>query len=238
MKETLIALATFGYGNIAVEADAESAAIFESFQDVLRKMLPPKLGFRKLIVRVPEVILETDTGRFSIDAVSGGVAAVIDLAWQVFMYQPSGSSFVVTLDEPENHLHPELQRRVLADLIAAFPSVQFVVATHSPFIVGSVSKANVYVLDYDEQGKVNSSLLDTVNMAGSANEILREVLGLEFTMPVWVESELETLVEKYSNREFTNETLAELRIEMGTLGLSKHAPQTIAKLAEQQVGEE
>lgn len=236
MKETLIALATFGYGNTAVEADQESASIFEQFQDVLRRMLPPKLGFRRLVVRVPEVILETDTGSFSMDAVSGGAAAVIDLAWQVFMYQPGGSSFVVTLDEPENHLHPELQRRVLADLIAAFPTVQFVVATHSPFIVGSVPESNVYVLDYDETGKVTSTLLDTVNRAGSANEILRDVLGLAFTMPVWVESQLGTLIEKYSGREFTNETLSELRQEMTSLGLAKHAPQTIAKLAEQRDG--
>jgi predicted ATPase len=233
MKETLIALATFGYGNVAVEADAESARIFEDFQEVLRRMLPPKLGFRKISVRVPEVVLETDTGSFSIDAVSGGAAAVIELAWQIFMYQPAGAKFVVTLDEPENHLHPELQRRVLADLVAAFPTVQFVVATHSPFIVGSVPKSNVYVLDYDETGRVNSTLLDTVNRAGSANEILREVLGLNYTMPVWVENELEELVRKFVDRPFTNETMAELRQDMAMLGLAKHAPQTIARVAEQ-----
>ncbi|WP_162147740.1 AAA family ATPase [Hydrogenophaga sp. PBL-H3] len=232
MKETLISLATFGYGNAAVEADPESAKIFEDFQEVLRRMLPPKLGFQRLMVRIPEVVLVTNTGNFSIDAVSGGAAAVIDLAWQVFMYQPAGNAFVVTLDEPENHLHPELQRRVLADLLAAFPQVQFVVATHSPFIVGSVPESHVYVLDYDDTNKVNSSLLDTVNKAGSANEILRDVLGLDFTMPVWVETKLEGLVARYSERDFTSEIVTELRREMDELGLAKHAPQTIAKLAE------
>jgi predicted ATP-binding protein involved in virulence len=151
----------------------------------------------------------------------------------VFMYQPAGKQFVVTLDEPENHLHPELQRRVLGDLIAAFPTVQFVVATHSPFIVGSVPKSNVYVLDYDKGGKVFSKLLDTVNRAGSANEILREVLGLDYTMPVWVENELEAIVRRYAEKPFTNETVEELRRDMAALGLAKHAPQTIARLAEQ-----
>ncbi len=233
MKETLIALATFGYGNEAVEADPESANIFEEFQEVLKKMLPANLGFRKLIVRIPEVILETNSGNFSIDALSGGAAAVIDLAWQVFMYQPSGAEFVVTLDEPENHLHPELQQRVLADLILAFPTVQFVVATHSPFIVGSVPDSHVYVLGYDNTQRVNSTLLDTVNRAGTANEILRDVLGLAFTMPIWVESKLEDLVKRYSNQDFTEETLTALREEMNTLGLGKHVPQTISKLAEQ-----
>jgi predicted ATPase len=231
MKETLIALATFGYGNQAVDADPESARLFEEFQEVLKRMLPPKLGFKRLVVRVPEVILDTQTGSFSIDALSGGVAAVIDLAWQVFMFKPSGSEFVVALDEPENHLHPELQRRVLTDLVNAFPSVQFVVATHSPFIVGSVPDSHVYVLDYDDTKRVNSSLLDTVNRAGSANEILRDVLGLEFTMPVWVESKLDSLVERYSEMVFSAETIAALRAELTGLGLAKHAPQTIADLA-------
>lgn len=232
MKETLIALANFGYGNKAVDPDPESAKIFEEFQDVLRRMLPPKLGFKGLRIRTPDVVVETEAGPFSIDAVSGGAAAIIELAWQVFMFQPSDKAFVVTIDEPENHLHPELQRRVLTNLIAAFPAVQFIVATHSPFIVGSVPQSNVYVLDYDESGKVKSTLLDTVNRAGSANEILREVLGLNYTMPVWVETELEGIVSRYEDRPFTNETVAQLRRDMTALGLSKLAPQTIAKLAE------
>lgn len=232
MKETLIGLATFGYGNTAVDADPQSAALFEEFQEVLRKMLPRKLGFNRLHVRVPEVVLETETGNFSIDALSGGAAAVIDLAWQIFMYESSGTEFVVTLDEPENHLHPELQQRVLTDLLAAFPSVQFVVATHSPFIVGSVPDSHVYVLGYDQARRVNSTLLDTANKTGTANEILREVLGLEFTIPIWVENRLENLVEEYSNKDFTRDTLTTLREEMTSLGLGKHLPQTISMLAE------
>ncbi|WP_238529840.1 AAA family ATPase [Nitrosospira multiformis] len=237
MKETLISLATFGYGNAVVDADPESARLFEGFQEILRKMLPPKLRFKRLQIRVPEVILETETGNFSIDALSGGAAAVIDLAWQVFMYEPSESEFVVTLDEPENHLHPELQQRVLADLLTAFPSVQFVVATHSPFIVGSVPHSHVYVLGYDDSRRVNSTLLDTVNKTGTANEILRDVLGLEFTIPVWVENRLENLIEKYSKKDFTEDNLMMLRQEMTSLGLGKHVPQTISMLAQKKDGQ-
>jgi hypothetical protein len=195
-------------------------------------MLPPKLGFRRLIIRIPEVVLDTATGPFSLDALSGGAAAVLDLAWQIFMFKPAGTSFVVTLDEPENHLHPELQRRVLSDLLASFPNVQFVVATHSPFIVGSVADSNVYVLDYDDGGRVFTTLLDTVNKAGSANEILRDVLGLQFTMPVWVESRLSAIVHNFEQRDFTNETLSDLRAEMNSLGLGRLIPATIAQLAE------
>lgn len=231
MKETLIALATFGYGNSAVEADDESAKIFEDFQAILSRMLPPTMGFRKLVVKIPEVVLETDTGSFSIDALSGGASAVIDLAWQIFMFQPTGSRYVVTLDEPENHLHPELQRRVLADLLAAFPDAQFVVATHSPFIVGSVPDSAVYALAYDDTKSVVSFLLDTANKAGSANEILRQVLGVDISIPIWAENGIKELVARYASEDFSKETLSRLKLEMSALGLGVHIPQAIAQLA-------
>ena len=45
---------------------------------------------------------------------------------------------VVLIDEIEVHLHPKWQRRVVDDLRATFPNIQFVASTHSPFVVQSV----------------------------------------------------------------------------------------------------
>src|SRR5579862_551647 len=70
IKETLITLATFGYGNAAVSANPLYRNLFEQFQDILAIVLPPKIGFKQLAIRVPEVVLETHSGEFSLDAVS------------------------------------------------------------------------------------------------------------------------------------------------------------------------
>lgn len=230
MKETLIALAMFGYGNQAVIADPDSKKLFEDFQEVLRKMLPPTLGFESLLIQSPEVMLQTKTGTFSIDSLSGGASAVVDLAWQIFMFQPSLSRFVVTLDEPENHLHPALQRRVLSDLMSAFPDVQFVVATHSPFIVGSVPDSSVYVLAYDEDSSVSSSLLGRANKAGSANDILRDVLGVDITIPIWAETQIQNIIKKYSEKDFDKAALAELKSDLAFIGLGEQIPSAIASV--------
>jgi predicted ATPase len=131
IKETLIALATFGYGNAVVDANLEYLELFNRFEDILALVLPPTLGFEKISVRIPEVVLQTKSGQFSLDAVSGGVASIIDIAWQILMYSPGDEEFVVTIDEPENHLHPELQRTFLPSLLKAFPNVQFVAASHN-----------------------------------------------------------------------------------------------------------
>lgn len=67
-------------------------------------------------------------------------------------------------------------------------------ATHNPFIISSVPDSNVYVLDYNLENKVNSKYLDFVNRAGTANEILRDVLGLPFTMPIWAEQRVDAII--------------------------------------------
>ena len=52
-------------------------------------------------------------------------------------------SGVVIIDEPDGHLHPALQERILPFLTRLFPNLQFVVATHSPAIICSVENAVV-----------------------------------------------------------------------------------------------
>lgn len=54
---------------------------------------------------------------------------------------------IVMIDEVDLYLHPRWQRHILADLQAAFPLIQFIVTTHSPFIVQSVTGRNIITLD-------------------------------------------------------------------------------------------
>lgn len=235
IKEALLGLATFGYGNEVVVANLEAKNLFEDFQEILRKVLPPKLGFQKIRIEMPEIVLMTKSGNFSLDGVSGGVASIIDMAWQIFMYSEQETPFVVTIDEPENHLHPELQQTILMGLLGAFPTVQFIVATHNPFIISSVPDSNVYVLDYNAENKVHSKYLDFVNKSGTANEILRDVLGLPFTMPIWAEQRADAIVRKYSHIDLNEESLTQLRAELREIGLERLVPDAIDKIAGDQL---
>lgn len=242
LKEALISLAVFGEGNQTVEPNPEALALYRGFVDVLREVLPPMLGFRTLSIRMPEVVMETDSGDFSFDAVSGGVAAIIDLAFQIFMRGHDQERFVVLIDEPENHLHPELQRSLLPGFLEAFPNVQFIVATHNPFMVGSVSDSNVYALRYGTisgsaeavaasmRRRVSSILLDTVNKAGSSNDILQEVLGLPGTRALWVEERMHAILNKYESRSVDEGVLRELRDEFSRLGMEDVFPREARRL--------
>jgi predicted ATP-binding protein involved in virulence len=54
---------------------------------------------------------------------------------------------IVMIDELDLHLHPKWQRHVVNDLKTAFPNIQFVVTTHSPFIVQSLKSEELIILD-------------------------------------------------------------------------------------------
>ncbi|MGL4385911.1 MAG: AAA family ATPase [Snodgrassella alvi] len=53
---------------------------------------------------------------------------------------------IVLIDEIDAHLHPSLQRKIFSFLTHAFPNIQFIIATHSPFVVSSVDNAVIFVL--------------------------------------------------------------------------------------------
>ncbi|MCL2162815.1 MAG: AAA family ATPase [Oscillospiraceae bacterium] len=55
-------------------------------------------------------------------------------------------SGVVLIDDIELHLHPKWQAKVLGDLLAIFPRLQFIVTTHAPAVIQSVSEDNLMIL--------------------------------------------------------------------------------------------
>jgi len=60
---------------------------------------------------------------------------------------------VVLIDEIDMHLHPNWQKTVISDLKRTFPKIQFIVTTHSPFIVQSLRADEIINLDENELSK-------------------------------------------------------------------------------------
>ena len=159
------------------------------------------------------------------------MAALIDVAWQIYMRSRLDETFTVLIDEPENHLHPSLQRVLLPSLVKAFPKAQFIAATHNPFVVTSVPDANVVVLDFVD-GRVESTQLkdEEVNRSVTVNQVLADVLGVPFPAPLWVEHELDRIVKSVQGKELTAEILASLRTDLKSAGLGSMFPEVIDRV--------
>lgn len=240
MKTTLLGWMVNGYGvrsatKTIMPSDPQQIKNFEGFRDVLRLILPQTLGFEDLEVRDYEIVFSCNGGadEFLLETASGGISALIDIAWQIYMFDTDKKEpFAVVIDEVENHLHPSMQRTLLPSLLRAFPHAKFIVSTHSPLIVTSVEDSYVYALKYSHSKKVSSYLLDFKTEVKNAVDVLDEVLGVSTTLPAWAVGKLAAILQKHTDSDPTVESLAELRSELDAAGLGRLFPQAIGEIAE------
>ncbi|MDR2115690.1 MAG: AAA family ATPase [Planctomycetaceae bacterium] len=107
---------------------------------------------------IDEVIVSLGEKTFSFNDLSDGYRGVIglvaDIAHRMARLNPDLEAKVleetpgiVVIDEIDLHLHPKWQRSVVENLRSIFPKVQFIVTTHSPFIIQSARDGEVIYLD-------------------------------------------------------------------------------------------
>ncbi len=139
--------------------DAEKIAKwFEGFESILKKLfgddaLQLSFDYKNYIFYI-----EKTGGRFPITDLSDGYSSALDIVADIILKMQDGEKVVRTYDVPglvfvdeiETHLHLKLQREILPLLISIFPNIQFVVTTHSPFVLNSVENAVVYDLKNQE----------------------------------------------------------------------------------------
>lgn len=100
-------------------------------------------------------ICESDREPFNFNTLSRGYAAILDIINDLIMRMEAKSGLrtefdmegIVLVDEIETHLHLELQKKILPVLTTLFPNIQFIVTTHSPFILSSLDNAVIYDLE-------------------------------------------------------------------------------------------
>ncbi len=94
---------------------------------------------------------------FSLRTLSRGYNAILAIVSEIMMrvenpralaYETQG---IVLIDEIETHLHIELQKRILPFLTSLFPKIQFIVTTHSPFVLTSIDDAVVFDLERQQR---------------------------------------------------------------------------------------
>ena len=132
---------------------------FDRFEEALRTLLDDdsielKYDYKNysFVIRQknrnPSSLNELSDGYSSILRILSDLIMRMDQNWlhtnQLSEYNKEG---VVLIDEVETHLHIELQRKILPFLTKFFPRLQFIVSTHSPYVLTSLSNVVVYDLE-------------------------------------------------------------------------------------------
>ena len=140
---------------------------FKKFDDLLKQIFNDesiRLDFDEETFKFSIVM----NGRepFDFNTLSSGYAAILDIVVDLIirMEKQLNRSFdfdipgVVLIDEIETHLHLELQRNIMGLLTTIFPNIQFIVSSHSPFILNSLQ--NVVIYDLEKKICVKDGLSD------------------------------------------------------------------------------
>ena len=185
--------------NLAKEKEFDGTK--EAFINALKMAIPA----------LKEIEIDTKNGEFSAaiqmtkdpasywltyDMMSAGFKAMINIVAEIAYRCIELNGFlgenavkqtpgIVMIDELDLYLHPHWQQHVLADLQEAFPKFQFIVTTHSPFIVQSVESYNIIRLD------------GIVSPVSPSNRGIEEIMVAEMGLDVEIGSRSEKYRKKY-----------------------------------------
>ncbi|MFG6367350.1 MAG: AAA family ATPase [Lachnospiraceae bacterium] len=142
--------------NKKTEKADEIKTWFEELEKLLRMIFADesvKLDFDEETFQFH--ILQQGKEPFDFNTLSGGYQAVLDIVLDIMMRMQHHTqrSFdfhltgIVLIDEIETHLHLELQKNILPFLTKFFPNIQFIVTSHSPFVLNSIKNVVIYDLE-------------------------------------------------------------------------------------------
>lgn len=172
-------------------------------------------------LRLQSLLIDIDQKTIPFNELSDGqrgmIALFTDIARRMCILNPhmgkdalKNTSGVIIIDELDIHLHPAWQRNIVPALRHAFPNVQFIAASHSPQIIGSLKPEEVIVLHNGESSNPR------VTYGLDSSSVLEEVMGVDQREP-----EIENLLsELFSTLEDNNLERAKSQLEV----LKRKAP--------------
>jgi energy-coupling factor transporter ATP-binding protein EcfA2 len=176
--------------------------IVRKVEEVLTSITGQQLRFNVTAYPQPELRVKWANVEMPFDLLPDGLRSII--GWTVdaivmmdAWLQGKGSleetEAVFLLDEVETHLHPVWQRRVLPAFQHLFPRAQIFVATHSPFVISSLSHGWIHPLTLEKDGKVKIKEPVRASAGESYISIIEDIMGLQ----EWYDPETEKLLAEF-----------------------------------------
>lgn len=167
------------------DRDGTNERTLNTINSAVREFLP---GFSDVHVELePLRLLVSKQGQtLDLTQMSDGerslLAMMIDLCRRLVLANPElddplQGAGVVLIDEIELHLHPQWQREIVEKLRRTFPRIQFILTTHSPFVVQTLRPGELRLLG---DSLDDEALQDPGEYANRGlEEVATKVMGIE-----------------------------------------------------------
>ena len=169
----------------------------------------------------------TPSGVLPLDVLSQGTQSIIQCLARLTIgyaeYYRFPADFddkpgVLVIDEIDAHLHPSWQRRIIPTLLRHFPKLQIFCSTHSPLMLAGLKAGQVQLLRRGEDGKVSVSTNESDIAGWSADEILRNFLGVPTPTDMATAAHVSRLEELRRKDKLTTDESDELEVLRHVIG--------------------
>lgn len=197
-----------GYGatniiqRVINDADVQHSLVRRHLLDDVNRIMGPDAQFSDIAVQIVEGDLwsvfldEVDKGRISLSDSGSGLKTILLIAIQMRLLarlDDTPTPAIFAFEEPENNLHPGLQRRLFSyiyDRLVETDTIAFV-TTHSPVLIDQCSRiddAQITYISHDGTGACVASLTDTGSRYVMLDDLgMRASDLLQANGVVWVE---------------------------------------------------
>lgn len=214
-------------GNIATEEnDGIPLPAYEVIMNAVKYSVRDELQPGQQVLyssRYGEVAVKNPDGTvIDFSALSDGYRNVIkivtDIATKMCILNPylgeetlKRTPGVVVIDELDLSLHPTWQKRIVRILKELFPKIQFICATHSPFIIQSLEPGELIALD---------TVIEEEYSGQSIEDIAEEIMDVPVPRYSEMKQKMYEAAEEYLNalkQKISKEELQELKDRMDLL---------------------
>ena len=150
----------FSYLEATVSSDKQTVRNIDRWLDIFTKRLKELFDDPDLALIFDSEnynwFIQSEGKKFDFNSLSDGFSSVLNIISELMMrmnkqrFRAYDMQGIVLIDEIETHLHIDLQKKILPFLTSFFPKIQFIVTTHSPFVLTSINDAVVYDLEHQE----------------------------------------------------------------------------------------
>lgn len=144
----------------SINNDVHAKSHYDNVKEAMLKFLPEFQSI-ELEYTDREVLfsLKKKNIKLDIQQLSQGEKSVLtlvgDLAFRLSLLNPGlinpfEGKGIVLIDEIDLHLHPSWQQKIIQRLLDTFPNLQFIVSTHSPQVLSTVSSDCIRILEESE----------------------------------------------------------------------------------------
>ncbi len=191
----------------------------DAITSMLKGFQNPRIKTRPLRFMIDRVKNDGSITELQIEQLSAGykavLAMVMDISARMSEANPhlgNKSEAIILIDELDLHLHPKWQQTILSDLGETFPNAQFIVTTHSPQMLTTVKKEQVFIL-------TDNTIEKPFETAYAKRSIvaLEDLMGTDSMPPLKEVLLLDKYLEKIHQGDIDSEEVLEWREQLNEL---------------------